>query len=213
MALSGIIIYFIAFHILMRRSDFNPIQPLLSSLGVSFIMQNAVMLWFDTGSVPFGNAVTSPIRALIDIIILFLTGYAVLWFVVERTKWGLWMKALRDNRILAWDMGIPVAATGAVTFALSYFVAGLAGGIWMAYSGVFKFDMGFVPGLKAFSAAVVGGMGDLAGGVAGGVGIGMAEYFISRYITLAYKDVLSFLLMIIILVIRPKGLFNRGIER
>ena len=107
-------------------------------------------------------------------------------------------------------IGVDVDRTISITFVIGAALAAVAGALYMLYYGVVNFSDGFLPGVKAFTAAVLGGIGSLPGAMLGGLIIGLVETFWSAYFSVAYKDVAAFSILILVLIFRPQGLLGRA---
>jgi branched-chain amino acid transport system permease protein len=129
--------------------------------------------------------------------------------IVNRTKLGRQMRAVAADREAAEMLGINVNYTIAMTFFIGSVLAGFAGVMWgLVFNSIFTY-MGFLAGLKAFTAAVVGGIGSIPGAVLGGLLIGLAESFITGYISSTYTNLIVFGILIVVLLLRPSGLLGR----
>ncbi|MDP6573848.1 MAG: branched-chain amino acid ABC transporter permease LivH [Rhodospirillales bacterium] len=146
-----------------------------------------------------------------EIFIFLLTAVAltVSWFVVERTRVGRAGRAIAQDATMATLLGIDAVRTSAAVFVLTASLAAVAGLMVSVHYGVIDFFMGFVFGLKALTAAIIGGIGSLPGAVVGGLLIGLLETMWSAYFQMIYRDVVVFGILIAALVFRPDGLFGR----
>lgn len=146
------------------------------------------------------------------IIISLVISFVLLWLLVQRTRFGRAMRAVSYNPEAARLMGIASGRVISATFFVGAFLAGIGGVIWgMRYGKVEPF-MGFMPGLKAFIAAVIGGIGSLQGAVLGGILLGLLEVMIPAYLPSeysGYKDAVAFIALIVILLVKPSGLLGR----
>jgi branched-chain amino acid transport system permease protein len=133
----------------------------------------------------------------------------VLWWIVNKTHIGIAMRAAAHSTTLSQLMGIDVDGVTKFTLAVSSALAGLAGVLISAYYGIISFSVGFNAGIKAFTAAVIGGIGSIGGSVVGGILLGLAEGFGSAYISSSYRDAIAFSLLILVLLVRPTGLFGK----
>ena len=133
----------------------------------------------------------------------------VFWFVVSRTPLGRAQRACEQDRRMAAILGVDVDRTISLTFVMGAALAAVAGTLYIIYYGVVNFADGFLPGVKAFTAAVLGGIGSLPGAVIGGLLIGLIETFWSAYFSTDYKDVAAFSILAITLIFRPSGLLGR----
>jgi len=133
----------------------------------------------------------------------------VFWYVVSRTPLGRAQRACEQDRRMAALLGVDVDRTISLTFVMGAALAAVAGTLYIIYYGVVNFADGFLPGVKAFTAAVLGGIGSLPGAVIGGLLIGLIETFWSAYFSTDYKDVAAFSILAITLIFRPSGLLGR----
>jgi branched-chain amino acid transport system permease protein len=135
---------------------------------------------------------------------------AMLWFIVMRTRFGRAMRAVSQDPDAAALMGIDTDAVIRRTFVLGGFMAGVAGTL-IAFQSVIEPLMGFMPGLKAFVAAVLGGIGSIPGAIVGGFSLGVIESLaVWLGVPTGYKDVAAFVILILVLVIRPSGLMGHS---
>ena len=134
---------------------------------------------------------------------------AAFWFLVTRTALGRAQRACEQDQKMAALLGIDVDRTIAITFVIAAALAAVAGTLYLIYYGVVRFDDGFVPGVKAFTAAVLGGIGSLPGAVLGGLLIGIIETFWAEYVSSAYKDVAAFSILAIVMIFLPQGILGR----
>jgi len=134
---------------------------------------------------------------------------AAFWYLVSRTRLGRAQRACEQDRKMAALVGVNVDRTIATTFVIAAALAAVAGTMYLMYYGVVTFSDGFVPGVKAFTAAVLGGIGSLPGAVIGGLLIGLIETMWSAYFSIDYKDVAAFSILAITLIFLPQGLFGR----
>ncbi len=201
--------------------DAPRIAPLITALGVSFFLENAVLLLFGSqtkiyntsdfisfnGGIHIGPLNIDLVRIMIIVLaIVLMIGLRLL---VDRTKLGKQMRAVAADREAAEMLGINVDFTIAATFFLGSALAGVAGVMsGLVFNQVYNL-IGFVAGLKAFTAAVVGGIGSIAGAVLGGFIIGIAESFITGYVSPTYTNLIVFGILIAVLILRPSGLLGR----
>ena len=214
-----------AINVLVERFAYRPLRhvsrlaPLISAIGVSIVLQNAVFLWISTQSRPFGlpvairqinlgGATVSSLQLLILGAALSLM--ALLHFFVERTKMGKAMRACADDISTAGLMGINADIVIAVTFFVGGALGGAAGVLYGMNYGSIKYNLGFLPGAKAFTAAVLGGIGNIRGAVLGGFLLGFLEVLASGYIPngAQWRDVIAFTVLIIVLLFRPSGILG-----
>ncbi|HLQ55728.1 MAG TPA: branched-chain amino acid ABC transporter permease [Streptosporangiaceae bacterium] len=197
------------------------IAPLITAIGVSFFLENAALLLFgaqfriyntpDFISFSSGIQIGSVSIDAVQIMVLVL-GIALmigLRQLVSRTKLGKQMRAVAADREAAEMMGINVDWTIAATFFLGSALAGVAGVMAGLLFNQVTNTIGFIAGLKAFTAAVVGGIGSIPGAMLGGLLIGVAESFITGYISSTYTNLLVFALLIVVMLVRPTGLLGQ----
>ena len=223
--------------VLMERVAYRPLRgsprliPLITSIGVSFFIQNAVILLFGPGAkgYPRNPDWLQQKRSIlifdiegtkILVIVVAAISMACLWYFVERTKTGKAMRAVAEDKEIASLMGINVNRTIVTTFAVGGAMAGIAGILWgLLFRSVIA-TTGFLPGIKAFTAAVVGGVGNLGGAMGGGVALGSAEALAPLMLleplgvggVSQLRDAVSFTLLILVLLIKPTGLFGERLS-
>ena len=134
---------------------------------------------------------------------------AAFWYLVSKTRLGRAQRACEQDQKMAALVGVNVDHTISMTFVIAAALAAVAGTMYLMYYGVITFSDGFVPGVKAFTAAVLGGIGSLPGAVVGGLIIGLVETLWSAYFSIDYKDVAAFSVLAITLIFLPQGLFGR----
>jgi branched-chain amino acid transport system permease protein len=191
---------------------------MLVMIGVWIVMQNAELLaWggvaksiphpFPTAPLVFGPLSIAPLRLFVLIAALGLIAAA--WLVIHRTRLGCGMRATFQDRETAALMGVKIGRIHTATFAFGSALAAAAGAllgpIFLAYP-----SMGDLASLKAFSVVILGGLGNLAGAAAGGVLLGIAEELGAGYVSSGYRDAIGFVIMIVVLLVRPSGLFTRA---
>ncbi len=193
------------------------LAPLISAIGVSIVLQNGFFLWRDDF---LGFPLLIPEMqlhwgvfqfSLIQLVILSssLALMLALWIFVNHTRFGQAIRACSQDREAAGLMGIPVNRIIAITFFIGAALGGAAGILYSLYYGSIKYNMGFVPGMKAFTAAVLGGIGNIPGAMVGGLVLGIAEAFGAAFLPqAAWKDVFAFGILILVLIIRPSGLLG-----
>ena len=198
------------------------IAPLISALGVSFFLQNTVLLlWgadfrtYDTFDLvdPFVGLHVGVLNVWAIRLVVIACAFVMmlgLYVLVKRTKLGKAMQATAYDREAAAMMGIDVDKVIVKTFFIGSALAGAAGVLVGLVFGQINHFMGFNYGLKGFTAAVVGGIGSIPGAMFGGLFIGLAEAFASGYISNTFKDVIVFSILIAVMILRPSGLFGRA---
>jgi branched-chain amino acid transport system permease protein len=202
------------------RGSFR-LAPLISAIGMSIFLSNFVQVVQGPRNKPApqlpnhvfnftGGAydVTLSIRQILIMVmtVVLLAGF---WYLVQHTSLGRAQRACEQDRKMAALLGIDVDATISITFVIGAALAAVAGVMFVIYYGVVNFADGFVPGVKAFTAAVLGGIGSLPGAVLGGLLIGLIEVFWSSYFTTDYKDVAAFMILAITLIFMPSGILGR----
>jgi branched-chain amino acid transport system permease protein len=198
------------------RGSFR-LAPLITAIGMSILISNFVQVTqgprnkaipgMITSVYNFGN-ITVSLKQIVIIILtaVLLTGF---WYLVNRTSLGRAQRATEQDRKMAALLGIDVDRTISITFVMGAALAAVAGTMYLMYYGVISFADGFVPGVKAFTAAVLGGIGSLPGAVLGGLLIGIIEALWSAYFTIDYKDVATFSILAIALIFKPSGILGR----
>jgi branched-chain amino acid transport system permease protein len=213
--------------VLIERFAYRPLRnapriaPLITALGVSFILENAVLLLFggfvrsyNTQSfISFNTGIQTGALNIDDVQILIFVLSIVMMFglrqLVNKTTLGKSMRAVASDREAAEMLGINVNKTIALTFFIGSALAGMAGVMsGLAFNQISN-TIGFLAGLKAFTAAVVGGIGSIAGAMIGGLFIGLCESFAASYISSKYTDLIVFGILIATMLIRPVGIFGR----
>jgi branched-chain amino acid transport system permease protein len=212
-----------------RPLRFAPrLAPLITAIGVSILLQNiAMVVWgrsyhsfpayVSTEPFPVYGATMTPVQ----VVIIAAAGaiMAGLMFLVHHTKLGRAMRATAENQSVAGLMGVNINAIISITFVIGSTLAAVAGVMVAANYSIAHYYMGFVLGLKAFTAAVLGGIGNLGGAVAGGLLLGLIESLGAGYIGditggfmgSNYQDVFAFFVLIVVLVFRPSGLMGERV--
>jgi branched-chain amino acid transport system permease protein len=213
-----------AYGAVIERVAYRPLRnagkltPLISAVGMSIILQNFVMLaqgkeyknmppMLPTEGFDLFGANVSPLQ--IFILTASILMMAALQLFVARTRLGKAMRATSQDRVMAGLVGININQVISITFMIGSSLAAVAGVMVTLYYGVVHFSMGYTAGLKAFTAAVLGGIGSIPGAMLGGFMLGLIENFGASYISSAYKDAFAFLVLIITLILRPAGLFGQ----
>jgi branched-chain amino acid transport system permease protein len=203
------------------RGSFR-LAPLISAIGMSIFLANFVQVAQGprNKSIPpllqgdfvlmssGGYQVTLSYRQLLIWVVTAIM-LAVFWYVVTRTKLGRAQRACEQDQKMAALLGVDVDRTISITFVIGAALAAVAGTMYLMYYGVVNFNDGFTPGVKAFTAAVLGGIGSLPGAVVGGLLIGLVETMWSAYFSIDYKDVAAFSILAITLIFLPQGLLGR----
>ncbi|MDO8730013.1 MAG: branched-chain amino acid ABC transporter permease [Candidatus Omnitrophota bacterium] len=213
-ALLGLLIERVAYRPLRKAPK---LSVLITAIGVSFFLQNAVMLCWGAQDryVPEllpvrqmgeGAVAVTPMQVVIFAVSLLLM--IGLQWVVHGTKLGRGMRAVAQDPLAARLMGIPVDRVIAVTFAIGSALAGVGGVLFGVYYSTINFHDGYLTGLKAFTAAVLGGIGNLPGAMLGGLLLGLLEALGAGYISAQWKNVVAFAVLILVLLLRPRGLLG-----
>ncbi|HYF27509.1 MAG TPA: branched-chain amino acid ABC transporter permease [Baekduia sp.] len=209
---------------MIERVGYRPLRaaprlaPLITAIGMSFILQNVGLLWRGTpDSSPDLIRSQEEVFTLLDVAVVRSDVFAVaitiplllalLWFVGS-TRYGKAMRATAQDPDAARLMGIDVDRTISLTFLLGGLLAGAAGMIYALYNGTVQFNQGFTAGLIAFTAAVMGGIGNLTGAVAGGLIIGVIQAMSDTHAGQRWTPAIVFAILILIMVFRPQGLFG-----
>jgi branched-chain amino acid transport system permease protein len=202
--------------------DAPRIAPLITAIGISFFLENSVLLLFGAQTrvyntpdfISFSTGINiGPLHVdvvQIGVILLSLALMVGLRLLVNRSKLGKQMRAVAADREAAEMLGINVNWTIAATFFLGSALAGVAGVMAGLMFNQVTNLIGFIVGLKAFTAAVVGGIGSIPGAMLGGLLIGIAESFITGYISSTYTNLIVFGILIVVMLVRPSGLLGRA---
>lgn len=194
---------------------------LISAIGMSLILQNYVQIAQGARQQGVPTMLTGAIRLNIGdgfvqitymkLFILFVAflGMGVLTYIIQKTKLGRMCRATQQDRKMASILGINTDRIISAVFVIGATMAALAGVLITLDYGAFDFYVGFIIGIKAFTAAVLGGIGSLPGAMLGGVILGLSEALFAGLISSDYKDVFSFSLLVIILIFRPSGLLGK----
>ena len=204
----------------LRRSQ--RLAALISAIGMSLALQNYVLLTqgagvkalqpiINGGVVLYASGNFTVTLGYIQIFIILLTILlmAVFAALIARTALGRAQRACEQDRRMATLLGINVDRTISLTFVMGAMLAAVAGMLVTLYYGVIDFFMGFIAGLKAFTAAVLGGIGSLPGAMLGGMLLGLVESFWAGYFSVEYKDVAAFGILVLVLIFLPTGLLGR----
>jgi branched-chain amino acid transport system permease protein len=204
--------------------------PLISAIGASIFLQNAaqllfgpqrrqytnpVLLWRGTGwLIPVGEETVMLTYTGAFSFILSILLMIGLLFLVKKTKLGKSMRAVAENKQAAALMGIDVDSVISKTFVISGILAGAAGVMWGIHNGLFNHYVGFLPGIKAFTAAVLGGVGNIPGAMLGGMLLGLLESLGPAILGIDFqlKDVIAFTILILVLIFRPSGLLGEALK-
>jgi branched-chain amino acid transport system permease protein len=203
------------------RGSFR-LAPLISAIGMSILLVNFVQISQDARNKPVQTIIEGGVTvmkgarfdvvvAYKDILIMFVTALllAVFWYLVQKTPLGRAQRACEQDRKMAALLGINVDRTVSITFVIGAGLAAVASVMWLVKYNVVSYNDGFIPGVKAFTAAVLGGIGSLPGAVIGGLLIGIIESLWSAYFSTDYKDVAAFTILVITLIFLPQGILGK----
>jgi len=204
------------------------LAPLITAMGMSLLLQTLAMILWKPNPKPYpillpsepffiGGAVINTVQILI--LVVTAATLAGLMYLVNKTKLGRAMRATAENPRVAGLMGVRPDMVISATFIIGAALAALAGVMYAANYGSVQHSMGFLPGLKAFTAAVFGGIGNLAGAMVGGVMLGLIEALGAGYIGVLtggvlgsnYQDIFAFIVLILVLTLRPQGLMGERV--
>jgi branched-chain amino acid transport system permease protein len=204
------------------------LAPLITAMGMSLLLQTLAMIIWKPNPKPFPIMLPNepidlggPVISVTQCLILGITAVvlASLMYLVNKTKLGRAMRATAENPRVAALMGVKPDMVISATFIIGAVLAAVAGVMWAANYGTVQHSMGFLPGLKAFTAAVLGGIGNLAGAVVGGILLGLVEALGAGYLGVLtggvlgshYADIFAFVALILVLTLRPQGLLGERV--
>ncbi len=222
-------IYAAAYGYTLERIAYRPLRnaprlsPLISAIGMSLFLQNYVLLAQTPDFLPFPNlipefAFIDPVAHIIgsaELVILLTSAIAMaaLTILIKYTRMGKAMRATQQDMAMARLVGVNVDRVISTTFVIGSVLAAIGGVLVGSYIGQINFFIGFMAGVKAFTAAVLGGIGNIPGAVLGGLILGLSEAFAAGYISSAYEDVFAFGVLVLILILRPSGLLGRSVRQ
>jgi branched-chain amino acid transport system permease protein len=230
-----------ALAVTVERIAYRPLRtaprliPLISAIGVSFFLQDLIRLvesiWRNEFNLVYPTIdvlnhrfeLTATLDVSVKSIVVIAAALLMLWvlhLVVNRTKIGTAIRAVAEDQAAASLMGINVNRIISLTFLIGGAMGGAAGVLFGVQYGLINPYSGFIPGLKAFTAAVLGGIGNIPGAMVGGIVLGLLEAFAASYLSLLtggafgaeYKDIFAFSVLILILIFRPKGLLGEVVR-
>ncbi len=212
----------------LERMAYRPLRgsprlaALITAIGMSIFLQNYVQLLQGARIKPMQPVITGGFELMktsgfgvtlsyLQIIIIVLTFFLMAAFslIISRTSLGRAQRACEQDMTMAGLLGVNVDRTISLTFVMGAALASVAGLIFLLNYGVIDFYIGFLAGIKAFTAAVLGGIGSLPGAMIGGLLIGLIEVFWSGYFSIEYKDVATFSILVLVLIFRPTGLLGK----
>ena len=195
------------------------LSALISAIGMSLFLQEYVKLAQTSNFLPFPNLVPEfaflqPYATIVrssELVIYFTTAVVmiILTYLIKFTRMGKAMRAVSQDRVMAMLTGVDVNKVIALTFILGSATAALGGVLIASHIGQINFYIGFIAGIKAFVAAVLGGIGSMPGAVLGSLLLGCTESFFTGYISSDYEDVFAFLILVGVLIFRPTGILGR----
>jgi branched-chain amino acid transport system permease protein len=196
------------------------LSPLISAIGMSIFLQNYVLLAQTSDFLPFPTLIPDfefmePVAHIVgttDLVILVTTVVVMLLltFGIKFTKMGKAMRATAQDRTMATLVGINVNRVISATFIVGSGLAAIGGLLIASHIGQINFYIGFLAGIKAFTAAVLGGIGSIPGAVLGSLVLGLTESFATGYVSSDYEDVFAFSLLVLILIFKPSGLLGKA---
>ncbi len=214
-ALLGVVIEKIAYKPLRKA---QPLAVLITAIGVSYFLQNLVQIIFGATPKPFASIIRVPAITLgtinisgITLITLIVTTVCMilLSLFISKTKAGRAMRAVSEDKGAAELMGINVNGTISLTFAIGSGLAAVAGILFIAQYESLRPTLGALPGIKAFVAAVLGGIGSIPGAMLGGIILGIIESLSKAYISTQLSDAIVFGVLVVVLLVRPSGLLGK----
>lgn len=210
--------------ILVERVAYKPLRKapalavLITAIGVSYLLQSIALIIFDATPIPVDTIITNTVFHIagisissITIITLLVTGVSmcILTYFINKTKMGSAMRAVSEDRQAAELMGIDVNKTISLTFAIGSALAAVAGILYIAQYPSLKPTLGALPGIKAFVAAVLGGIGSIPGAMLGGILLGVIEGLSKAYISSDLSEAIVFGVLVVVLLIKPSGLLGK----
>ena len=220
------VIYSAAYGFTVEKVAYKPLRhaprlsPLISAIGMSIFLQNYVLIAQTSDFLPFESLIPEfefmdPYAHIIgssEIVILITTAIVMLslTFLIKFTKIGKAMRATAQDRDMAMLVGVDVNRVISITFIVGSAMAAIGGVLIASHIGQINFYIGFIAGIKAFTAAVLGGIGSIPGAVLGALVLGLTESFATGYVSSDYEDVFAFGLLVLILIFRPAGILGRS---
>jgi len=196
------------------------LSPLISAIGMSIFLQNYVLLAQTSDFLPFPALIPDfdfmePVAHIVgssDLVILVTTTIVmlILTYIIKFTRVGKAMRATAQDRTMAMLVGINVNKIISATFIIGSALAAIGGLLIASHIGQINFYIGFIAGIKAFTAAVLGGIGSIPGAVLGSLVLGLTESFATGYVSSDYEDVFAFSLLVLILIFKPSGLLGKA---
>lgn len=219
------VLYAAAYGFTVEKIAYKPLRkaprlsPLISAVGMSIFLQNFVLLAQTSDFLPFPNLIPempfldtlSPDMASTEWAIVSAAALImiILTFLVKFTRMGRAMRATAQDRDMAMLLGVNVDRVISYTFVIGSALAAVGGILIASHVGRINFYIGFIAGIKAFTAAVLGGIGSIPGAVLGGLILGWTESFATGYVSSDYEDAFAFFILILILIVKPAGILGR----
>ena len=226
-ALAGVVLSMVvctALGVVIEGLAYKPLRQapslavLITAIGVSYFLQNAALLLWSSSPKIFSPIVGSGQLQVGPLNISYVTLVTIVACIVimvcltlftGKTKMGKAMRATAQNRKMAMLLGIDADRIISLTFIIGSSLAAIGGVLIANHVGQVNFFIGFIAGIKAFTAAVLGGIGSIPGAMVGGLVLGLCESFATGYISSAYEDALAFALLVLILIFRPAGILGK----
>jgi branched-chain amino acid transport system permease protein len=220
------VVYSMAYGYTLEKVAYKPLRhaprlsALISAIGMSLFLQNYVLLAQTSDFMPFPSLIPDleilePIATMIstpEVIIILTTSVVMvlLTFLIKFTRVGKAMRATAQDREMAMLVGVDVNRVISITFIVGSATAALGGVLIASHIGQINFYIGFIAGIKAFVAAVLGGIGSMPGAVLGSLVLGCCESFFTGFVSSDYEDVFAFVILVLILIFRPAGILGRS---
>ena len=195
-----------------------PLAVLITAIGVSFLLQNLALLIFKATPIPFHSVIQVPSVSIggitisgvtIVTLVMTLISMVILTLFINQTRAGSAMRAVSEDKGAAELMGINVNRTISQTFAIGSVLAAIAGILYICQYQSLRPTLGALPGIKAFVAAVLGGIGNVPGAMLGGIVLGLIESIAKAYISTELSDAIVFGVLVVVLLVRPSGLLGK----
>jgi branched-chain amino acid transport system permease protein len=220
------VVYSMAYGFTIEKVAYKPLRhaprlsALISAIGMSLFLQNYVLLAQTPDFLPFPSLIPEfqfmePISHIVgssEMVIIISTAVVMvlLTFLIKFTKIGKAMRSTAQDREMAMLVGVDVNRVISVTFIIGSATAALGGVLVASHIGQINYYVGFIVGIKAFVAAVLGGIGSMPGAVLGSLVLGWTESFFTGYVSSDYEDVFAFIILVLILIFRPAGILGRS---
>jgi branched-chain amino acid transport system permease protein len=226
LAFAAAVVWAAAYGFTIEKVAYKPLRgaprlsPLISAIGMSIFLQNYVRLVQTSDFLPFPNLIPdlsglAPVAGVVgpsELAIIMVTAVVMvlLTLLIKFTRIGKAMRATSQDREMAMLSGVNVDRVISFTFITGSALAAVGGVLIASHIGQINFYIGFIAGIKAFTAAVLGGIGSIPGAVLGGLVLGWTESFATGYVSSDYEDVFAFSLLVLILIFRPAGILGRS---